>query len=222
MPPERYLYEEEESDSENYPPYIADSSTGWGWRSVTSPTFSSVADTNAATVLPNPPDSIPPPSLGPTSAVARDGFDGFVNVPPSVPEDQPASQPWGISPPSPTLALRTRTGRTGRWSSVGRPFPSLSSGLGGTIHDDRPMSPISFYDRQLMVASEREIRDEDVAIVDSGTDNPASTQGEGSTLLDPDGEMVAWGSSTSDIGTESRNVSDTDGEYKPSDYFFDR
>jgi hypothetical protein len=72
-------------------------------------------------VLPNPSEPLPPPSIGPGSAVPRDGMviDRFVDAPPSVPEDQPVGQPWGISPPSPTLPLRTRTGRTARWSSIG-------------------------------------------------------------------------------------------------------
>lgn len=208
VPPERYIYspyDEEESDSENYPPYVTDNSAAWGWP--------------IPTVPPNPPVSLPLPSYGPGSAVPRDGtlVDRPIDAPPLIPE----GSSWGVSPPSPILPLRTRTGRMGRWSSIGRPFPSLSSGLGGTTHDDRPMSPISFYDRQLIAASEREFRDGrpgDVTMVDSGNDIPAATP----AALDPDGELVVWGSSASDTGTEFRYVSDTDGEYKPADYFFNR
>jgi len=61
-------------------------------------------------------------------------------------------------------------------------------------------------------------------MVDSGNDNPAPMTGGGgpSAALDPDGELVVWGSSASDTGTEFRYVSDADGEYKPADYFFNR
>jgi hypothetical protein len=82
--------------------------------------------------------------------------------------------------------------------------------------------PFHFYDRQLMAASEREVRDGDATMADSGNNNPASMQGGISTALDPDGEMVAWGSAASDMGTDPRYVSDPDGEYKPANHFFNR
>ena len=218
VPPERYLYspydEEEESDSENYPPYIADNSAGWGSQAINSVVFPSTFATN----LPVP---MSPPSHGPAS-VPRDGIlDRFVDSPPaSMLENQTNSQAWGINPPSPSLPLRTRTGRVARWSSIGRSFPSLSSGLGSMMPDERPISPISFFDRQLMVASERETRDGQLgdAIMTDSTNDPSPTQG-GLTVLNLDGEMVAWDGAAS--GTDTY-VHEVDDEYKPGYYFFDR
>lgn len=217
LTPERYMYppyDEEDSDSENYPPHIADTSAGWGWRSMTSPIFPSVVDTNVSTVLPNPPVVLPPPSLDPASLVPRDGVltDRFVDMAPApMLENQATSpQPWGVNPPSPTAFHWTRTGRLARWSSIGRSFPSLSSGLGGSPHDNRPVSPLSFYDRQLMAASEREVRHGrhgDVAVADAAHDRPASTQ-EGFATLDPDGGLVS--ETAADV---------SDGENKPTESF---
>ena len=197
--PERYLYspddDDDESDAENYPPFPADTDTGagsanaWGWRSIdeSSSVFPLVEmDVEEFTVPPvsmlAPPAPDPAPDPAPAPFVL---FDRVVDAAPAsmTEEDhqqlqlqqqqEQFQQPWGINLPSP---LRTRTGRTARWSSIGRSFPSLSSSVG------RPVSPLSFFDRQLMVASEREGRPGDGVGDESGARQ---------VVLDRDGVVVS-------------------------------
>ncbi len=188
VPPVHYIYnqdDEPESDAENYPPF------GSGW-----------LGTSSVPIL----DAPTSPHLTTTSTSPADGrsFDPYAGSSP-IHEDQiDMFNLWTQS------HLRTRTGRTARHSSIGRTYPSLSSGLGGGggTHDEHPS--VSFYERQLMAASERESRDLPVAdgFADLwSTRQPAS--GIRSTLdgsLDEDGETMAWGTVIPDGTGSSRGM----------------
>ena len=186
VPPVRYIYnqdDEPESDAENYPPF------GSGW-----------LGTSTVPILDAP--ASPHPTTFTSPADGR-FFDPYVGSAPIHGEQVDTFDVWGQPQPSP---LRTRTGRIARHSSIGRTYPSLSSGLGGGgVHDE-----LSFYEQQLIAASVRESRDSSTAdgFVDLwSTREPAS--GIRSTLvgsLDEDGETMAWGTVVPDTTGSNRGM----------------
>ncbi len=242
--PERFLYpreDDEESDTENYPPFMGENIGGPRWRSNPHPEMGSGVDMNTVTILDTPVLHLP-------STPPRDGIllDRFSNSSPLPEEREEPFEIWGQGLPAPPLM--TRTGRPARHTSIGRWYPSLSSGLSGGVHEEPQHA--SFYERQLRAASERErgdnrpgntsIHEVPQLQTDANVSSPVFS-------LDADGELVTWGAGVPHINPDSptwgadvpdinpdspalrmadfgydrfQNEQPTDAEYKPADWNF--
>ena len=213
--PERFLYpreDDEESDIENYPP-LGETIGGPIWRSNPHPEMGSGVEINTVPILDTPVFHLP-------STPPRDGIllDRFSNSSPVPEERDEPFEVWGQGLPAPPLV--SRTGRPARHTSIGRWHPSLSSGLGGTVHEEPQHA--SFYERQLRAALERESRDNLPG--NSSTHEVPQLQTDANMsspvlMLDADGELVAWGTGVPDTSPDSRTLR-TDAEYKPADWNF--
>lgn len=223
--PERYLYpreEDEESDIENYLPSIEHNFSGPRLFSNPRLEMHPGIDVNTVTII-DTPVLHHYPSTPPQDGMLLDRFSSSSPM-----SEEP--EIWGQGPPVPPPM--TRTGRPARHASVGRWFPSLSSGLGGGMYEEPQHT--SFYERQLRVASERETQDSrpgSLTIHEESQTQPQVNTNVVSPIfsLDSDGELVAWGASVQGTSPDSRarrtadfsyDQMESDAEYKPADWNF--
>jgi hypothetical protein len=225
--PERFLYpreDDEESDTENYPPFLDETIGGPIWRSNPHPEMGSGVEINTVAILDTPVFHLP--STPPRGGIL---LDRFSNSSPLPEEREEPSEIWGQGLPTPPLV--SRTGRPARHTSIGRWHPSLSSGLGGGVHEEPQHA--SFYERQLRAASERETGDNLPGNTSTHEVPQLQTDANVSSpvfSLDADGDLVAWGAGVPDTIPDSRtsrfgydriqNEQPTDAEYKPADWNF--